>query len=45
LLGMGKYFHIHNYSSNLEARIDIYHIQGKNSTWGRRGATEVGQTS
>jgi hypothetical protein len=29
LLGIRKYFQLHNYSSNLEARISIYHLQGK----------------
>jgi hypothetical protein len=29
LLGMRKYFQLHNYSSNVEARIATYHLQGK----------------
>jgi hypothetical protein len=33
LLGMRKYFQLHDYSSNLEARISIYHLQGKASIW------------
>jgi hypothetical protein len=26
LLGMRKYFQLHNYSSNMEAKISIYHL-------------------
>jgi hypothetical protein len=33
LLGIRKYFQLHNYSSNLEARITIYNLQGKASIW------------
>jgi hypothetical protein len=33
LLGIRKYFQLHNYSSNLEAKIVIYHLQGKASMW------------
>ena len=33
LLGMKKYFQFHNYSSNAEARIADYHLQGKASMW------------
>jgi hypothetical protein len=33
LLGIGKYFQLHNYSSNLEARIDTYHLHGKVAMW------------
>jgi hypothetical protein len=33
LLGMKKYFQLHNYSLNLEKRISIYHLQGKTSMW------------
>jgi hypothetical protein len=33
LLGMRKYFQLHNYSSNMEAKISIYHLQGKASMW------------
>jgi hypothetical protein len=29
LLEIRKYFQLHNYSSNLEARVSIYHLQGK----------------
>jgi hypothetical protein len=29
LLGLKRYFQLHNYSSNLEARISIYHLHGK----------------
>jgi hypothetical protein len=28
-LGLMRYFHLHNYSSNLEARICTYHLHGK----------------
>jgi hypothetical protein len=28
LLGMRKYFQLHNYSSNVEAKIATYHLQG-----------------
>jgi hypothetical protein len=31
LLDVRKYFQLHNYSSNLEARFSIYHLQGKAS--------------
>jgi hypothetical protein len=33
LLGMRKYFQLHNYSSNVEAIIATYHIQVKASLW------------
>jgi hypothetical protein len=33
LLGMRKYFQLHNCSSNVEAKIATYHIQGKASMW------------
>jgi hypothetical protein len=33
LLGMRKYFQLHNYSSNVEAIIATYHLQGKASMW------------
>jgi hypothetical protein len=33
LLGMRKYFQLHDYSSNVEARIAAYHLQGKASMW------------
>jgi hypothetical protein len=33
LLGMRKYFQLHDYSSNVEARIASYHLQGKASMW------------
>jgi hypothetical protein len=29
LLGLQRYFQLHNYSSNLEARIATYHLHGK----------------
>jgi hypothetical protein len=30
-LGLRRYFQLHNYSSNLEARIDTYHLHGKDA--------------
>jgi hypothetical protein len=33
LLGMRKYFQLHDYSSNVEAIIASYHLQGKESMW------------
>jgi hypothetical protein len=33
LLGMGKYFQLHNYSSHGEGRISIYRFKGKASMW------------
>jgi hypothetical protein len=33
LLGMRKYFQLHNYSSHAEGRIVIYQIKGKASMW------------
>lgn len=33
LLGIQKYFHLHSYSSKLEARISIYRLHGKTSMW------------
>ena len=33
LLGMRKYFQLHDYSSNVEARIANHHFQGKTSMW------------
>jgi hypothetical protein len=32
-LGIRRYFQLHNYSSNLEAMISTYHLQGKDGTW------------
>jgi hypothetical protein len=32
-LGIRKYFQLHNYSSNLEARISTYHLHGKVAMW------------
>jgi hypothetical protein len=28
-----RYFQLHNYSSNLEARIATYHLHGKDAMW------------
>jgi hypothetical protein len=33
LLRIGRYFQLHNYSSNLEAWISTYHLHGKDSIW------------
>jgi hypothetical protein len=33
LLGMRKYFQLHNYSSHAEGRITVYHMKGKASMW------------
>jgi hypothetical protein len=33
LLGMRKYFQLHNYSSHAEGRITIYQLKGKASMW------------
>jgi hypothetical protein len=33
LLGMRKYFQLHNYSSHVEGRISIYQLKGKDSIW------------
>jgi hypothetical protein len=33
LLGLGRYFQLHNYSSKLEARIATYHLHGKVAIW------------
>jgi hypothetical protein len=33
MLGMRKYFQLHNYSSQEEGRISIYHLKGKASMW------------
>jgi hypothetical protein len=34
LLGLRRYFQLHNYSSNLESRISTYHLHGKDAMWG-----------
>jgi hypothetical protein len=33
LLGLKIYFQLHNYSSNLEAKISKYHLHGKDAMW------------
>jgi hypothetical protein len=33
LMGMGKYFKLHNYSSHVEGRIAIYQLKGNTSMW------------
>jgi hypothetical protein len=33
LLGLRRYFQLHNYSSNLEAIISTYHLHGKVAMW------------
>ena len=35
LLGMRKYFRVHNYSSEMKSRLEIYNINGKASRWWR----------
>jgi hypothetical protein len=32
-LGLRRYFQLHNYSSNLEARISTYHLHKKDAMW------------
>jgi hypothetical protein len=32
-LGLKSYFQLHNYSSNLEAKISTYHLHGKSTIW------------
>jgi hypothetical protein len=32
-LGLRRHFHLHNYSSNLEAKISTYHLHGKSAMW------------
>jgi hypothetical protein len=33
LIGMRKYFQLHNYSSHAEGRISIYKLKGNASVW------------
>jgi len=35
LLGMSKYFQVHNYSSVMHARLSIYNLNGKVARWWR----------
>ena len=35
LLGMGKYFQVHNYSSEMKGRLCIYNLNGKAARWWR----------
>ena len=35
LLGMIKYFQVHNYSSEMKARLAIYNLNGKATRWWR----------
>ena len=35
LLGMSKYFQVHNYSSEMKARLSIYNLNGKVARWRR----------
>ena len=35
LLGMNKYFQVHNYSNEMIARLAIYKLNGKESRWWR----------
>ena len=33
MLGMSKYFQVHNYSSVMQARVAIYNLNGKEARW------------
>ena len=35
LLGMSKYFQVHNYSSEMKAQLAIYNLNGKGARWWR----------
>ena len=35
LLGMRKYFRVHNYSSEMKAYLAIYNLNGKATRWWR----------
>ena len=35
LLGMSKYFQVHNYSSVMQVRLAIYNLNGKEARWWR----------
>ena len=35
LLGMSKYFRVHNYSSVMQTRLSIYNLNGKEVRWWR----------
>ena len=35
LLGMNKYFRLHNYSSEMKSRFSIYNLNGKEARWWR----------
>ena len=35
LLGMSKYFRVHNYSSKMKSRLAIYNLKGKAARWWR----------
>ena len=35
LLGMRKYFRVHNYSSEMKAHLAIYNLNGKADRWWR----------
>ena len=35
LLGMRKYFRVHNYSSEMKSHITIYNLNGKTARWWR----------
>ena len=35
LLGMRKYFRVHNYSSEMKSRLAIYNLNGKVARWWR----------
>ena len=35
ILGMRKYFRVHNYSSDMKSRLAIYNLNGKAARWWR----------
>ena len=35
MLGMSKYFQVHNYSSEMKAHLSIYKLNGKEARWWR----------
>jgi hypothetical protein len=41
-LGLRRYFQLHNYSSNLEAKISTYHLHGKFAMWWDRSYLNLG---
>ena len=33
MLALKKYFHVHDYSANMKARVAIFHMHGNPSIW------------